>query len=117
VYLTAGKADPDLQEDYPDLARYIFMLETQYWSNLPGMSPDLVFTSGIVGDVGSLRERDAKGKAIDDWDFNKPESYIYKDPLAEHKRTLRPSHVCPSINLTKASWKSKPAQKVTKGIF
>ena len=104
VTLTLGKNHPNYMSAYPDAAKYIYMLETKYWSSLPGMSEEVWFSGGDAGDVKKERNLDDKGKPIDDWDFYKSDSYIYKNSLAYHKRTLRPYLVCPSVNLGKLAW-------------
>lgn len=120
VQLTLGKNNLELKNEYPDIARYIYMLETKYWSSLPDMDTSIWYNGGDVGKVTRVKGED--NKLITDWDYNKPDSYIYKEPLALHKRTLKPHLICPVVNLGSNSWLKQAkaefkANKETKGIF
>lgn len=123
VQLTLGKNNLDYKSAYPEIARYIFMLETKYWSTQEGMHSEIIFNGGDGGIVLKSRDKDDKGKYINNWEFNKPDSYIYKDSLCYHKRTLRPYDVTASVTLGKGGWLEKAKKQHTvekpakKGIF
>jgi hypothetical protein len=126
VYLALGKHNPNYMEKYPELAKYLFLLETKYWYSLDDMDSDnLIFNGGNGGVIPtSLMSLDEKGKKQDDWDYMNSSNYIYKDSLCFHKKTLRPTLVTPSTNFGKMDWfkKHKEAMKSIpatpkKGIF